>query len=459
MTHTNCTIALRLCSFCVFLSQLIGGSQYSIAEESQRENIAQAAAGKHDSDPLDFPALPFETTRIKIDGECIDDDVEPIRLARIRLYRYENSFSKPELIRVITPNNQGQFEFPEIDFPVVRDEDAPRSYWLAPSYVLTATSPQRTSGWLIVRPKNDRFHATFDLDPKPESLSGRVVARGGKPVVGATIHMQHAYSIPIEGVLSSTTDEAGRYEIQGLKAWDSNGRARCAIMISHPEFGRAQRWYSAVPQTNDFVLDLPAVIEGQVFDVVQNRPAKNALVSAQGVARSGWYQTVTDGEGRYKLVVSEDHYNIWADVKDRIAIAVKSIPATPAEKTVNADIKLVRGGFVEGQGLNPGTFVANYGPARPKTGAAVNSAKVKPDGTFRLRVAPGNNYIYIMGGDGAQYLSIDDGQTIQCDWNAQGPQEIRDQFNQDNIFSSELVRQAQEEDEEQAKRRANDDIR
>lgn len=467
MTRSKYRIAIAINLLFVFLSELIGGSQHAFADESQRhrqdlklgERVEQAAAEKHDSGSLVFPTFPFEMMRIKIDGECIDDDGEPIRLARIRLYRYENSFSKPELIQVVSPNNQGEFEFLEIDFPVVRDEDAPRSYWLAPSYVLTVTSPQRTAGLQIVRPEKDRFHAKFNLDQNPESLSGTVVARGGRPVAGATIHLQHAYSIPIEGVLSSTTDEAGRYEIQGLRAWDSNGQSRCAIVVSHPDFGKAQRWFSAVPQTNDIVLDLPAVIEGKVFDVVLNQPAKGALVSAQGVARSGWYQTVTDREGRYQLLVTEDHYNIWADVDDRIPIAVKSIPAIPAEKTENAEIKLVRGGFVEGQGLNPGTFVANYGPAKPQTGAAVNSAKVKPDGTFRLRVAPGNNYIYIMGGNGSQFLSIDDGQTIQCDWNAESPKEIRDEFHNDNTFRSRLVDQAQKEDEEEANRHASDNVR
>lgn len=40
-----------------------------------------------------------------------------------------------------------------------------------------------------------------------------------------------------------------------------------------------------------------------------------------------------------------------------------------------------------------------YGPGRPKSGAACQSARVDADGHFKLRVAPGLNYPYLMSTD------------------------------------------------------------
>ena len=38
--------------------------------------------------------------------------------------------------------------------------------------------------------------------------------------------------------------------------------------------------------------------------------------------------------------------------------------------------------------------VAIKGPARPTSGAASNVAMIRKDGTYRIRVAPGSNYIF-----------------------------------------------------------------
>jgi hypothetical protein len=43
--------------------------------------------------------------------------------------------------------------------------------------------------------------------------------------------------------------------------------------------------------------------------------------------------------------------------------------------------------------------IACYGPGRPKSGAACQSVRVDENGRFRLRVAPGLNYPYIMTPD------------------------------------------------------------
>jgi hypothetical protein len=78
--------------------------------------------------------------------------------------------------------------------------------------------------------------------------------------------------------------------------------------------------------------------------------------------------------------------------------------------TTAPDFKLVEGGWIEGQLVDaesgkpvvrdPGSDqvlrVGLYGPSRPKSGAACLSSPVDGHGRFRIRVAPGVNFPYIM---------------------------------------------------------------
>jgi hypothetical protein len=72
--------------------------------------------------------------------------------------------------------------------------------------------------------------------------------------------------------------------------------------------------------------------------------------------------------------------------------------------------------------------VGCYGPGRPKSGAAVQSARVDEQGRFRLRVAPGVNYPYVMSSipgnrvaDRTAYetgVEVKAGETTQVDFRA-----------------------------------------
>jgi hypothetical protein len=215
--------------------------------------------------------------------------------------------------------------------------------------------------------------------------------------------------------------------------------------------------HSAVPQEVNVTLYPPALVEGQVIDAVTNEPAANVIVSAQGVARSGWYQTRTDAQGRYRLRMTRDHYNIWADAEDRIAVAVKAIPAKRGQTISNADIRLVRGGFLVGTVFNAQGKpivptkesphrVAHYGPARPRTGAAVTSTLVNPAGTYRLRVAPGRNFIYSMTGSGTSgYVTVEEGQEVAFDIRLGDKQSYQPE-DEDQRLERKIRQTAEEED-------------
>src|SRR5207249_2924760 len=132
----------------------------------------------------------------------------------------------------------------------------------------------------------------------------------------------------------------GRYAITDLKRWTAESTktfdpktqtgtmtSRCFFWLKHPDYPLTAGWNSQVPQEVNVTLHPPCIVEGQVVDAVTSRPAANVMVSAQGVARHGWAQTRTDREGRYRLLMTKDYYNIWSEADDRIAIAVKALKA------------------------------------------------------------------------------------------------------------------------------------
>jgi hypothetical protein len=70
--------------------------------------------------------------------------------------------------------------------------------------------------------------------------------------------------------------------------------------------------------------------------------------------------------------------------------------------------------------------VAHYGPARPRTGAAVTNTPINADGTYRLRVAPGRNYVYLMSdGHAFAYIDVEDGREAKLDLSSSNSRPVR----------------------------------
>src|SRR5262249_19179563 len=91
--------------------------------------------------------------------------------------------------------------------------------------------------------------------------------------------------------------------------------------------------------------------------------------------------------------------------------AIDSLTVTAGTLLTGQDLDLVEGGWLEGRVVDratgnpvPGSpdrpmYVGCYGPGRPKSGAACQAARVDEGGRFKLRVAHGVNYPYIMTSD------------------------------------------------------------
>lgn len=403
--------------------------------------------------------------KVSIRGVCVDRG-QPIAGARVRIFRYPSRLDPPLLVADLTTGEDGRFAAREVDTAADRtDFDGLGDLCVA------ATAEERVSLIQRIDSEADDIELSLAFGGNPGALSGVVTDEAGRPIPGARVFLPWAYQEPLPGILIAVTDDTGRFTISGLKCWNAGDvldegkdnkkeklvMGSCNFLLDHPDYARTTAQFTGVPSTVNVTLHPAAIVEGVVIDAVTQRPAANVIVSAQGVARSGWYQTRTDREGRYRLRMTKDHYNIWAESLDRIAIAAKAVEAEPGKTISVADISLVRGGFVTGRVIDAATNkpvapaekrplrVAHYGPARPRTGAAVTSAVVNPDGTYRLRVAPGKNYVYLMNGQGSQTVAVEDGQEVERDLIAGRHQPTAD-FDADMQLADKLRRRAEQED-------------
>ncbi|HWB10697.1 MAG TPA: carboxypeptidase-like regulatory domain-containing protein [Pirellulales bacterium] len=477
--------------------------------------LALAAPPQATGQAVATKPAPVAMRKITVRGVCLDEGDSPIAGARVRIFRYPSRIDAPLLVADVTTDEAGKFLARDVetaggeteafktmsDLCVAVTAEGRASVTRRLDDTASPTVPPAIDPFAprsIASPEQPVVEVSLVLSDKPGTLSGTVKDESGRPVAGVKVFLPSGFDEPVPGILAAITDSMGRYAITDLPSWrageamavDRYGRrlkqpadgqaqerlvvTRSTFLLDHPDYARTMGFFTAVPQTVDITLHPPAIVEGAVVDAVANRPAAKVVVSAQGVARSGWFQTRTDDRGRYRLRMTKDHYNIWAEAEDRIAIAAKAVEATPGETRSMADIRLVRGAFITGRVIDPATNeppeaadksplrVAHYGPARPRTGAAVTSAPVDPDGTYRLRVAPGANYVYLMSRTAsnkgvAQVVTVEDGQELNLDLRIGEPgQAARNEFAADLTFAARLRKEAQEEDAREKRHLANE---
>jgi hypothetical protein len=228
-----------------------------------------------------------------------------------------------------------------------------------------------------------------------------VTDEAGKPVAGARVWAKSLLTGPLDGVGTAVTDADGKYAIADMGRWSDEdaqpkpiGKGLAAVAgavffdVRHPDYARERPTWNRIPATVDVVLHPGGVIEGRVTDQVTGKPAAGVAVSLQGIkGMPTWDQVRTDVNGKYQIrCLKGGQYNLWADAPDRACAAIDSLTVA-AGKTLNSqDLTLVEGGWIEGRvidtasgGAMTGTpdrplYIGCYGPGRPKSGAACQSA-------------------------------------------------------------------------------------
>ncbi len=349
---------------------------------------------------------------LQIGAECTTRTGIGIEHVSIGVFRLSNNYiDAPTLVASGLTDASGKIALPAID--------AVQHGSYGTDLLIVAKKDGFAS---IVTPMRDlTSEFNFKLSDEAATLVGIVFSPDGKPLQDALVGLPGRYS-HIPDVQSTKTDGKGKFRIDDLATWSpAEGHAR-PLWIAHPDFSQTTIMFSKIPAVLIARLVTAAVIEGTVIDGVTSTPLPGALVSAQGISNHGWYQVRSDKNGKYQLRMSADRYNVWAEQPERIPIAIDSIEAVPGLTKSKNDIAMVTGGLVygkhldaEGKPLENGgrARIAHYGPARPRSGAAVTSTVTAADGTYRLRVAPGANYVYTMSGNCSANIAITDGQELE----------------------------------------------
>lgn len=318
-------------------------------------------------------------------------------------------------------------------------------------YVVFAPANTHGPSWKIIKAdtdfrqiKNIKLVANETIE-----LKGKVITKENKPISGALIWIKQIIPnnagktsdplltiAPLSGWYT-TSDETGNFIIN-----DAPNNVSIGIEVSHPNFA------TSVVNANsssplDIVLDPAAVINGQVLYGGTKQPASNVTVQAQRIDRSYSYfaETETDLKGKYQLKsLPAGKYNIWAKEEDFTVNAIDSFEVKGGETYEVSSLNLIKGGFIKGKIIDAnidkpirpgyGADVAIYGPSRPKSGVAVESSLIEPDGSFKIRVAPGRNYIYLRPGKDYRqqvisppyhWVEIKDGETAKVIFKVQEP--------------------------------------
>lgn len=431
--RTTCGLFVLFGGLCL----LVGGGR--AVEPKPAAPIAPAAKNVAEGKPTTSDSVEKndkqtgQARNLTVRGACRNQESKPLGQVHVVVFRQPDFFKAPVKVTETTTGDDGKFELTNLVANSSRTNSKSLDLFLTFS----------TQGYVIhplwiISDDPDIIEREIELSAAEGVLSGIVTDSEGRPIQGATV-FRPLTRHPIPGILSSVTDAKGRFAIIGLQKWTPESTqqfdpstkmgyitTQMNFCISHPDYALTVASCTAIPQFVKVALPAPAIVEGIVIDAVTNQPVADAPITAQGITEHDGEQVRTDAQGKYRLKLTPDHYNIWAEMDDRIAVAVKALNAESGKAVANADIQMVRGGFIVGRVLNAkgepikpsehhGKYVAHYGPARPRTGAAVTSTKINDDGSFRLRVAPGRNYIYLMSGDYFAYVNVKDGEEVHFD--------------------------------------------
>jgi hypothetical protein len=338
------------------------------------------------------------------------------------LYREDYGELKSQRLQSAVTDDAGRFHFSELP-PPPTEKDQPR--W---GYALAIS--KRGRGSILQRLVAASLNQPLPFKLRPTAtLQGRVTDSNGKPVAGALVWANSLVEGPVEGICSTRTDADGRYTITDMTAWGDDalkpkpaGKGAqkvlvgCFFDVTHPDYGQERPMYRNMPDTVDVVLQPAGAIEGRVVDQVTSKPAAGAIVCMQGthgLKGGGWHQTRTDAQGKYRFTsLLAGKYNIWTSTSDRVCTALDSFGVEAGKKRTAPDLMLIEGGWIEGRVIDAATgkpisgkshvrglHVGLYGPAMPRSGSACDSSEVDEHGRFRLHVAPGVNFPYLMESD------------------------------------------------------------
>ena len=447
LQHTVFAMPLRRrsmigCGFAALLAVMVLSSlQFALAESQPEEPVAaasEAEAGadkepaqeaqkadprlnKQDSSNKDADDAKSISAKefIVPAGICDDGDGGAVEGAEIVLYQIDWTLRRQQVVARIHSDAQGRFRFAPVPGNPEKSEQ----------YGITATAEDRASQVKFLPYPWQRSDELRLSMPKASVLRGRVRDSEGRPIEGAKVSLSYGLPEKVVGVRCALTDEHGNYAISDLaemrtEDWSEPkpvpgkpGRFTVSsappVYCRHPRFGHTWTRYQSVPGEAHFNLEPAGVIDGRVVYAETSEPAVGIAVCGHSILRGVTPTVKTDEHGRYRLKsLRPEKYNISTRVEGWTARAIDSFQAASGEARTAPDLKLVRGGIVKGRLVDADTgepmsyadfvaqikvrgrpFIRVQGPARPRSGPGCMAATFQPDGSYSLRVPPGDNFV------------------------------------------------------------------
>ncbi|MEA3403047.1 MAG: carboxypeptidase-like regulatory domain-containing protein [Armatimonadota bacterium] len=340
------------------------------------------------------PALAEEVT---LTGRVVGPEGEAIAGARVAQTRVLDR--EPHWVET-TSDAEGQFR---LQFETDYERDAWQAVAVAEGHAPGAASAKPGEPVELVLPEEHR------------ALTGTVVDPGGQPISQAHVAVRALNSQTARiryvgfgewpAAPSDTTGEDGRFSLGPLPVG-------YLVQLRAEAPGYAYSRPTAredMPSAGDDItltLHPEAVIAGRVTR--EGEPVAGVEVGVQSQQESHWGEATTDEDGRYEITaLPAATYNVAliTPPDGYAAVAHEGVQPEAGERAEQIDFELIEGGLVRGTVTwadsgepVPGASIGAYGPAHPRSTAWVQSAEADEQGAYELRLPPGENYVYWMGG-------------------------------------------------------------
>jgi len=330
---------------------------------------------------------------INITSTVLDPDGKPVAGAKVALHYF-----RPDREEDTTTGADGRFTV-SVEQPKPEERTLGRVVIYAPGLAV--------GGGMLAKDGT-----TYTLSPASQ-VSGIVVDAQGKPVADAvvglaTIVFGQFTSIlwmpdSLQEAFTVRTAADGRWTLKDVPA-----EGRADVDLIDPRFVQ-ERVRAPLGGGDVPVLKArPGAIITGLARFEDGRPAAGMRVFCQGTGmHEAWAETTTGADGRYRLTgLSSGSVNVmFEDRKDDwVAAAQENVLGVEGRETAVGDLVATAGAFVEGTVTVketdkpiPEVSIGSYGPHRPRSSGAIISARTDNQGHYRLRIAPGQSYIYLSG--------------------------------------------------------------
>ena len=391
-----------------------------------RQLVARGATPGRGDSAQRPAAAESNSEKLAFSGHVIDNNGVPVADAEVL---YSIKFNQSESITRTGVDGRFRFEFPR---PELKKWDR---------VSIVATHPDHAIGWRKLQPQS-----MTDVEIQlatPGIISGKIMNEAGKPIQNAEARIQHLFrgdpmSREYEGGLGMEpmpiptvkTDANGEFVLRGLPQGLTTN-------LETQGFGYAKEVHFTVPvgtEGLEFRLKREGRIEGRLSYADTGAPVTNAVVALQGIyPTTGWEEKRVDANGSYLLTnLAPGVYNLflYEGPEGWTAVARELIKVVGDETVSNADLILVRGGFITGRVTDRDTdeplanhTIGVYDAARPESQAAVHGMETDENGVYHFRAAPGRARVYTSAPEGYlgrwsvdRYVDVVETETITVDF-------------------------------------------